>query len=152
VERVRRPAPALLEELAAYDRDAFGETGLRSWDLNVIAHAGALFVGYAEHEVAACCQLIRTYDEPAAMWVFGFWVRPAWRARGLGRSLLQAVIAELRTVAADTLLLSADPRNVPALQLYTGFGFTEIERIDDFYGPGEDRILMRWQAGRREDQ
>jgi ribosomal protein S18 acetylase RimI-like enzyme len=152
VKRLRRPPPALLDELAAYDREAFGDTSLRSWDLNVIAHAGALFAGLLGQQIVACCQLIRTYDEPAALWVFGFWVRPAWQSQGLGRDLLVSVAREVASAGADTLLLSADPRNRAALALYSSFGFREVEQVRDFYGPGEDRLLMRWQAGPRAGQ
>lgn len=149
LQRLRRPDQETLDLLAACEREAFGETGLRSYDLNVVAHAGALYVvlvGGSRGEVAACCQLIRSVDEADIMWVLGFWVRPAWQGRGLGRWLLEAVMAELPGAGARGLVLTADPANERALNLYTSVGFRRVEEIRDFYGPGEDRFLMRYQA------
>jgi [ribosomal protein S18]-alanine N-acetyltransferase len=146
VRRLGRPDAQTLEALARYEREAFGETGLRSYDLNVVAYAGALYVGWLDGELVSCCQLIRTYDEPQAIWVIGFWVRPPWQRRGLGRALLTRVIDEMGTAGAASLLLTVEPDNQGALKLYRGFGFRRLDFIPDFYGPGEDRLLLRYDG------
>lgn len=144
VVREIRPSLDLLADLAAGEEQAFGHTGLRSFDLNVVAWAGGLFVGRVDGEVAACCQLVRTFDEPGAFWVVGFWVRPRWQGRGNGRALLREVADGVRAAGGSALLLTAEPANTRALNLYSSFGFRRVAEAPDFYGPGEDRYLLRW--------
>ena len=44
--------------------EAFGETGLRTYDLAVMAQAGAVFLAYVDEEIVGGCQLLRIIDEP----------------------------------------------------------------------------------------
>jgi ribosomal protein S18 acetylase RimI-like enzyme len=146
IVRLGRPDPGTLAELALLEREAFGETGLRSYDLNVVAYAGALFVAYVGDEIVSCCQLVRTYDDPAAMWIVGLWVRPAWQGRGFARLLLAHVIERMGAVGGRSILLTVEPDNLAALGLYESFGFCRLEFVPDFYGPAEDRLLLRYDG------
>lgn len=145
-ERVAHPDLELLRDLGAFDREAFGETGLRSFDIGVLCHLGAVYVAREGGEVLGSCQLVRTVDEPDMLWVFGLYVRPAWRGRGYGARLLELVKAELPALRARGLLLTVAPDNDAALALYRRAGFVQDRFIVDFYGPGEDRCTMRYQG------
>ena len=52
-------------------------------------------------------------------------VETAWRGRGVGRALLQALVATARAEGHAALSLSVDARNAPALALYRSIGFVE---------------------------
>jgi len=144
IERWTAPDQETLALLSEYDREAFGETGLRSYDLGVVARAGALFLGLIDGEIAACCQAMRMMDEPESAWVVGFWVRPRFQGRGLGRGFLRELLGHLGEFGVRAVRLTVDPANRRARRLYAEFGFTELERIEDFYGPGEHRIVLAW--------
>ena len=144
VIRLEHPSLTKLEELAAYDEEAFGETGLRSFDLGVVARAGGIFVGLVDGRLAGSCQLLRTMDDRELFWVFGFYIRPEFQGQGLGRDLLEAMADVVRRHDGTSLMLSVAPDNTRALNLYLGFGFKVIEEVPEFYGPGEDRFLLRW--------
>ena len=71
-------------------------------------------------------------------------VDAAVRRKGLGRSLLEAVIADARLVGSRLLLLEARASNEPALALYRSAGFfvTDVRRA--YYSDnGEDALVMR---------
>ena len=141
--RVRRPDPALLEELAAHDREAFGPTGLRTYDLAVTAEAGAVFVARQDGRLVGGCQLLRVLDEPTFFYLVGFYVLPAYRKKGLGRELLALLSEESRRLGAEGLLLTVSPDNLAGLKLYRSAGFAEEALVMDFYGRGEDRFILR---------
>lgn len=65
-------------------------------------------------------------------------VHPHCRGQGLGTRLMQAALKR----ADRPVLLTVDPENAAAVQLYCNFGFTVRERIDGYYRPHEDRLLM----------
>lgn len=141
--RVRRPDPSTLALLAEYDRDAFGPTGLRTYDLAVTAEAGAVFVARLEGKIVGGCQLLRVLDEPSFMYLVGFYLLPGHRKKGLGRELLALVCEECRRLGGQGLLLTVSPGNPGADRLYREAGFVEEAFVADFYGPGEDRYLLR---------
>jgi ribosomal protein S18 acetylase RimI-like enzyme len=53
---------------------------------------------------------------------------PAARGRGLARVILAEVLARAATDRQGRVILGVDARNEPALRLYTGVGFEEVER------------------------
>jgi len=66
------------------------------------------------------------------------------RRQGVGRSLLEAVIADARRTSVRLLLLEARASNEPALALYRSAGFfvTDVRRA--YYSDnGEDAVVMR---------
>jgi ribosomal-protein-alanine N-acetyltransferase len=71
-------------------------------------------------------------------------VDPTARRQGVGRSLLEAVVADARRSGARLLLLEARASNEPALALYRSAGFfvTDVRRA--YYSDnGEDAVVMR---------
>jgi phosphinothricin acetyltransferase len=65
-------------------------------------------------------------------------VHPNCRGNGVGSALMRDALQR-----ADALvLLTVDPNNKPAVTLYENFGFTVRERIDGYYRPHEDRLIM----------
>lgn len=67
-------------------------------------------------------------------------ISPEYRRRGLGRKLLNAVIAEARSRDAERLFLEMRSDNETALGLYNDAGFIEVGRRPRYYR-GSDGIL-----------
>lgn len=71
-------------------------------------------------------------------------VSPEHQRRGLGTSLLDAVIAEACARGARELLLEVRADNVAALALYARHGFVRIARRRGYYGAGRyDGLVLR---------
>ena len=64
--------------------------------------------------------------EPGSVMVWGMWVAADARRHGLGRALVEAVVAWARERGADTVRLQVtdDERMAPAAALYRTLGFT----------------------------
>lgn len=50
-------------------------------------------------------------------------VAPAWRRRGLGKALFEAVLGEARTLGLRQIVASVDATNLPALDFFGELGF-----------------------------
>lgn len=69
-------------------------------------------------------------------------VHPEYRGAGLGRQLLEAVIAEARGSGGRVVFLEVRAGNVGARRLYRHLGFRDIGIRRGYYGPGQDAIVM----------
>lgn len=71
-------------------------------------------------------------------------VAPSTQGSGLGRRLLEALIAQASAQGARTLLLEVRADNDPAIALYHSSGFERIARRRGYYQPGNiDALIMR---------
>jgi ribosomal protein S18 acetylase RimI-like enzyme len=145
IVRVCRPDHDLLTTLEAYDFEAFGLTGLRTYDLAVMAQAGSVYLAHVYDEIVGSCQMLRVLDEPRFFYVVGFYIRPRWQGRGLGRAFLLAVAKEIEQYGAQGMVLTVAPGNERAIALYRSVGFADETFIPDFYGDGQDRHILRWR-------
>ena len=71
-------------------------------------------------------------------------VHPDCRGTGIGSALMRETLAR----ADAPVLLTVDPDNAPAVQLYQNFGFEIRERINGYYRPHEDRNIMVYRKAR----
>ncbi|CAN5197298.1 ribosomal protein S18-alanine N-acetyltransferase [soil metagenome] len=65
------------------------------------------------------------------------------RRNGLGRVLMQQLIAEARDRGARELFLEVRADNPSAQALYGSLGFEQIAQRPNYYGPGHDAFVMR---------
>lgn len=80
----------------------------------------------------------------AMLW--GLHVRPAARGRGLGRALIDGLLAAAAEGGAEAVVLGVGVHNAPALALYRSCGFEAVgfePRVMKIDGSYVDEILMR---------
>lgn len=70
-------------------------------------------------------------------------VDPGARGRGVGRILLEAVLARARSRGAWAVGLEVRADNHAAIALYRSMGFTEAGMVDGFYADGAPALVMR---------
>ena len=70
-------------------------------------------------------------------------VHPQYRRLGLGAVLLGEAMREARSGQAEAVTLEVRRSNEAAQRLYAGFGFEEVGVRRNYYGRGEDALIMR---------
>ncbi len=96
--------------------------------------------------VVACAVYWVIEDEVELHWIA---VHPEHRRLGLGRRLLDVMVADARTRRARRVLLEVRRGNASARALYQAAGFGEIGvRAGYYQGDGEDAIVMELLLGR----
>ena len=69
-------------------------------------------------------------------------VHPDVRQRGTGRTLVQRVLDDAAVHRAVSVSLEVRRDNAPAAALYRSMGFAEVGVRSNYYGQGEDAIIM----------
>ncbi|MDP5292694.1 N-acetyltransferase [Oceanimonas sp. CHS3-5] len=139
---IRTATRADLAAVYGLECDAFGEHGYpdfflrQAWDL----WPGSLLVAEEKSELLGYV-LAGRGEATGEGWILSLAVAPAARGQGLGRQLLQAAVNALESQGCRKIKLTVLPDN-PALQLYRRLGFAEAGREEDYFGPGEPRLVM----------
>lgn len=82
------------------------------------------------------------HGEGAAGLAWGM-VRQDWHHRGVGRQLLEARLAGVRTLPGVHTLVISTSQHTEAF--YARAGFEVFDRAADGHAPGIDRVDMRWR-------
>ena len=69
-------------------------------------------------------------------------VRPERRSGGVGSALVELVVREAEERGASMITLEVRRENTAAIALYSSFGFTERGVRRNYYGRGQDAIIM----------
>lgn len=81
---------------------------------------------------------------PAEAWVQNIAVRRDRQRHGVGRALLEALLAEAARRGLHTVLLEVAADNAPAQRLYDAYGFEPIGLRRGYYQPSNtDAVVMR---------
>jgi ribosomal protein S18 acetylase RimI-like enzyme len=133
-----------LASTLALDREAFAEQGYTSIvlrqahdvfdELFRVYEAGdGTVAGYAMGAIAT--------DRTSA-WILALAVSKRHRGAGIGRALTVDLLSLLRGRGVADIFLTVGPENTTAIGLYETTGFTVDRTVDDYFGPGERRLVM----------
>jgi ribosomal-protein-alanine N-acetyltransferase len=70
-------------------------------------------------------------------------VHPDHRRAGIGAALMREALREARERGAGTVTLEVRHSNTWARRLYAAFGFEDVGVRRNYYGRGEDALIMR---------
>ena len=94
----------------------------------IIEPGGAVYLARVESEIIGSAALINEHDgiyELAKMTVV-----PAWRGKGISKLLLEKCLEKARALQAKKIILFSNNQLGAALQLYTRYGFVNVEVTD----------------------
>jgi putative acetyltransferase len=90
----------------------------------ILELGGRIFFAVHQDEVVGCCALVAT--RPGEYEVAKMAVTESHRGAGIGRNLLESVIAEARACGATRLYLETNHQLAPAIRLYESLGFRHL--------------------------
>jgi [ribosomal protein S18]-alanine N-acetyltransferase len=140
---VRPARPADFEELHVLDALVFGQLAYPYFTLRQLfdAFPDCWLVAAHEFGVVGYSFGVPSTDRTYA-WLFGLAVDPHHRNRGHGRQLTRESLNLLGAMGVESVRLTVEPRNEPAISLYRAFGFVETGHLRDYFGPGDHRMVM----------
>ncbi|WP_375470262.1 GNAT family N-acetyltransferase [uncultured Nostoc sp.] len=90
-----------------------------------IPPSGRLLLGQSQAQIAGCACLRKIGEDVGE--IKRMYVRPEFRRKGIGRSLLEAIINEAVYIGYSRIRLDSAPFAKEAQALYRIFGFQDIE-------------------------
>jgi [ribosomal protein S18]-alanine N-acetyltransferase len=118
----------------AWDRGLFLEYFRSCPELFLVARHGRRIGGY-----------IITCAGPKEAELVSIAVDPRDRLRGLGRAMLDATLAQLRSRRVGSWWLMVETSNDAAIRFYESYGFLRKRRTKRYYGAGRDAWRMKFK-------
>ena len=136
-----------LDEVMEIERGSFSEP----WSRGMIVHELKLpfsrtVVARADEEPHVLLGYICRWLLGDEIQILNVAVHPERRQGGIGRALVQLVMHEAEAHGVVTVTLEVRRENQPAIRLYSAFGFAEHGVRRNYYGRGEDALIMTWTA------
>ena len=85
--------------------------------------AGAIFVAIRDGRWVGMIGVRQSEERPGAMWIWGMWVDPEARRRGIAAALVRRTLGWAQRRGARTIRLGVFAENEDAISLYRGLGF-----------------------------
>lgn len=73
-------------------------------------------------------------------------VDPAYQGRGLGRQLMEELIARIKPLGVDSMTLEVRPSNTRAINLYTSMGFRSVGQRPKYYTNPVEAAEIMWNT------
>jgi|SRR5579872_5343929 len=117
-----------------------GATHFSLGDADVAPGIGAFVIAYLD-ELAVGCGAVRRIDAATAE-LKRMYVDPSVRARGIGRSLVQALEQEARFLGVTNVVLETGTRLAPAIKLYEAMGYVRIPLFGEYLSSPDTSICF----------
>ncbi len=76
-------------------------------------------------------------------WFLSIAVLKLYRLRHIGILLTEDLLKIFKKMRVKSVSLTVEPDNFGAIKFYQRFGFVEVERIGNYFGYNEPRIIMK---------
>jgi [ribosomal protein S18]-alanine N-acetyltransferase len=141
----RLDGPADLDAIVEIDRASFSSPWTREmYEEELRNDRSFIFVARrAECRVVGYCSFWVIIDE---VHVNNIAVRPEWRRHGIGRALVEHLLAEGRIRRCRAATLEVRRSNVAALRLYERVGFAQRGVRRRYYRDPDDDALVLWST------
>jgi ribosomal-protein-alanine N-acetyltransferase len=144
-DATRRDLPAIVEiERLAFDNPWSLDSFVRELSLPFSRMIVASHNADGEQRLAGfLCRWLVT-DE---CHILNVAVHPGMRRKGVAEKMMSNALSEARERKASVISLEVRRSNLAARSLYRKFDFTERRLRRNYYGPGEDAIVMELKLG-----
>lgn len=109
-----------------------------------VESGGAILMAERDGVVVGCCGLLK--HEDGVYEVSKMAIERRLRGSGIGRILLQEVIAHARNLGAHRLDILSNTCLEPAIRLYRNMGFKEVPFESDAYARGNIALTLEFPA------
>ena len=142
----RPMAPADSEQVLALDHQAFSKkVRFTNIQFRVLLDDPevSVFVASAEDGKALASCIVKIRSLKKEMRLISLVVDESLRRQGIGRMMMQNVLALARHLQLYSILLQVNSDNASGIQFFKNFEFSETKKLPDFLFPGNEGTEMK---------
>lgn len=133
--------PCWLEQLEELEKQCFSVPWTREMLLHELISEHSVFLGaVSDGELLGYVSMMFVLDEG---YISNVAVSEKYRRQGIGRSLIRKLTERAKELKLSFMTLEVRKSNIPAIALYSDYGFKPVgERKDYYEKPRESALLM----------
>lgn len=142
IERVKNASGEFLDKIIYLEEDAFeGYGNVDLWIIKALMRFGLVFILKIGDEIISIIEFMKLYDEDS-VFLYGISTQKKYRHKGYAKKILAFSEKILKEDKIKKIILTVDPKNDIAIDLYKKFNY-KIDKFEkDEYGKGIDRYSM----------
>lgn len=134
-----------IDEVLTLEEEVFGKNGgVDIWLLKPLIKYGKVLALLDEAgKIIGVAEFIRSFDSEE-VYIYGIALRKSERGKGRGGLFLELIKDYMKKYEILVISLTVSRENKAAVNLYKKCGFREEAFLENEYGLGNDRILMKY--------
>lgn len=134
----------LLYQLAEVEQSLHPGTGMNLFEIHSYIRYGRVYAAVDDDDTLGSVYFLRDFENPGKAFLYGVTVRPEYRGKRLGESLLLSAFSDLKEAGVRMVEASVSPKNIKAIKVYRdSLGFNIINLPDDSNMEDEDILIFR---------
>ncbi|MBN2733558.1 MAG: ribosomal protein S18-alanine N-acetyltransferase [Methanomicrobiaceae archaeon] len=145
--QIRRAKKADICQIVGIEKELFNDPWEESAFVDALFYySGTFFVAEKDSKIIGFVTAgMEDTGESVYGHIMNIAVTPECRCRGVGSSILQRIEYECLVLGADGIQLEVRVSNKEAQRFYQKMGYSQVFLIGNYYGDGEDAVLMvKW--------
>ncbi len=141
---VRAATSVDVSKLAGLDRQTFGVHAYSPSTIRQLVEvfAGLVLLAEDRESIPRAYAFGALASAAETGWILALGVERECRRHGFGRATVEELVQRIAVLGALRVRLTCAPSAHDALAFYANLGFAVVERVDDYLGPGRDRLVL----------
>lgn len=132
----------MVDKIVKLEEETFGDAGgVDYWVIKALLRYGKVFALLDKGDAVSVIEYMQKFQEPE-VFLYGISTKNSYKRRGLAKELVRKSEDVLKTMGIKKIILTVDPENHIAIDLYKKEGYMITDLQENEYGEGVHRYFM----------
>ena len=140
---IKDPDFEVMMKIVEIEQEAFeGNGNVDLWIIKALIRYGLVFVIKENDKIVCIVEYMQVFNKKS-LFLYGISTLKEYRHKGYGNYILNETEKILRDLSYEEIELTVAPENEIAINLYKKHGYAQEKLLEDEYGKGIHRYVMR---------
>ena len=140
---IKNPDFEVMKKIVEIEEEAFeGSGNVDLWIVKALIRYGLVFVIKEEENIVCIVEYMQVFNKKS-LFLYGISTLKKYRYRGYANYILNETEKILKDLSYEEIELTVAPENEIAIDLYKKHGYIKEKFLEDEYGKGIHRYVMR---------
>ena len=143
IVHIKNPNFEMMKKIVEIEQEAFeGNGNVDLWIIKALIRYGMVFVIKENNEIVCIVEYMQVFNKKS-LFLYGISTLKKYRHKGYANCILDETEKILRNLSYEEIELTVAPENEIAINLYKKHGYIQEKLLEDEYGKGIHRYVMR---------
>ena len=143
IVHIKNPDFEVMKKIVEIEEEAFeGSGNVDLWIVKALIRYGLVFVIKEDENIVCIVEYMQVFNKKS-LFLYGISTLKKYRHKGYANYILNKTEKILRNLSYEEIELTVAPENEIAIDLYKKHGYIKEKFLEDEYGKGIHRYMMR---------